>query len=43
MDRALDSLELDPPDDYLGSREYRDEMARVVSRRALERALEMVK
>jgi CO/xanthine dehydrogenase FAD-binding subunit len=43
MDRALDSLELDPPDDYLGSREYRDEMARVVSRRALERALEQVK
>jgi aerobic carbon-monoxide dehydrogenase medium subunit len=43
MERALDSLELDPPDDYLGSREYRDEMARVVSRRALERALEMVK
>jgi carbon-monoxide dehydrogenase medium subunit len=43
MDRALDSLELDPPDDYLGSREYRDEMARVVSRRALERALEQVR
>jgi carbon-monoxide dehydrogenase medium subunit len=43
MDRALDGLELDAPEDYLGSREYRDEMARVVSRRALERALEMVK
>ncbi len=43
MDRALDSLELDPPDDYLGSREYRVEMARVVSRRALERALQQVK
>jgi carbon-monoxide dehydrogenase medium subunit len=43
MDRALDNLELDPPDNYLGSREYRDEMARVVSRRALERALEQVK
>jgi CO/xanthine dehydrogenase FAD-binding subunit len=43
MDRALDSLELDPPDDYLGSRKYRGEMARVVTRRALERALEQVK
>jgi CO/xanthine dehydrogenase FAD-binding subunit len=43
MDRALDNLELDPPDDYLGSRGYRAEMARVVSRRALERALEQVR
>jgi CO/xanthine dehydrogenase FAD-binding subunit len=39
MDKALDGLELDPPDDHLGSRAYRAEMARVVSRRALERAL----
>jgi CO/xanthine dehydrogenase FAD-binding subunit len=42
MKRALDSLELDPPDDHLGSREYRAEMARVVSRRVLERARDAV-
>ncbi len=38
---ALDALELDPPDDHWGSREYRIEMARVVARRALVRAREM--
>jgi CO/xanthine dehydrogenase FAD-binding subunit len=43
MDQALDYLELDPPDDHLGSRAYRTEMARVVSRRALERALTAIK
>ena len=40
LDAALDYLELDPPDDHWGSREYRAEMARVVARRALARALE---
>jgi len=38
LDAALDALRLDPPDDHWGSREYRTEMARVVSRRALLRA-----
>ena len=38
VDRALDRLELDPPDDHWGSAEYRREMARVVARRALLRA-----
>jgi len=40
LDGALDRLRLDPPDDHWGSREYRAEMARVVSRRALQRASE---
>jgi carbon-monoxide dehydrogenase medium subunit len=43
LDQALDGLELDPPDDHLGSREYRTEMARVVSRRALERVLSVIR
>jgi carbon-monoxide dehydrogenase medium subunit len=41
LDAALDALELDPPDDHWGSREYRTEMARVVARRALQRAREL--
>jgi len=40
LDAALDLLQLDPPDDHWGSRAYRAAMARVVSRRALQRALE---
>lgn len=39
IEHALDNLILDPPDDHWGSAEYRTEMARVVSRRALLRAL----
>lgn len=35
VDAALDALALDPPDDHWGSREYRAEMARVVTRRVL--------
>jgi CO/xanthine dehydrogenase FAD-binding subunit len=38
VDAALAYLELDPPDDHWGSREYRAEMARVTARRALLRA-----
>ncbi|HEX3049342.1 MAG TPA: FAD binding domain-containing protein [Aggregatilineaceae bacterium] len=38
IDQALDKLILDPPDDHWGSREYRSEMARVLTRRVLERA-----
>jgi len=38
IDAALDKLILDPPDDHWGSREYRSEMARVLTRRVLERA-----
>lgn len=38
IERALDQLKLDPPDDHWGSREYRAAMARVLSRRALLRA-----
>lgn len=40
MDAALAALVLDPPDDHWGSREYRSEMAHIVSRRALTRAVE---
>ncbi len=40
METALDNLVLDPPDDHWGSREYRAEMARVLSRRVLQNALE---
>jgi CO/xanthine dehydrogenase FAD-binding subunit len=40
LDAALDALELDPPDDHWGSADYRAEMARVVARRALQRARE---
>jgi CO/xanthine dehydrogenase FAD-binding subunit len=39
---ALGKLRLDPTGDHWGSREYRIEMARVVARRALTRALEQV-
>ena len=42
IDAALDKLVLDPPSDPWGSRAYRIEMARVVARRALARALEEV-
>jgi CO/xanthine dehydrogenase FAD-binding subunit len=38
---ALDALELDPLGDHWGSAEYRSEMARVVAKRALERAREI--
>jgi aerobic carbon-monoxide dehydrogenase medium subunit len=38
IDAALDRLVLDPPGDHWGSSEYRAEMARVLSRRALARA-----
>ena len=39
LETALDNLVLDPPDDHWGSREYRAEMARVLARRVLQRAL----
>ena len=39
LETALDNLVLDPPDDHWGSREYRTEMARVLARRVLQRAL----
>ncbi len=39
LETALDNLVLDPPDDHWGSREYRAEMARVLSRRVLQNAL----
>lgn len=41
LNAALDALELDPPDDHWGSADYRTEMARVVARRALQRAREI--
>lgn len=40
IDAALDHLQLDPPDDHWGSAAYRAEMARVTSRRALQRVLD---
>lgn len=40
LNAALSKLQLDPPDDHWGSREYRTEMARVVARRALTRAID---
>ncbi|MEW6577820.1 MAG: FAD binding domain-containing protein [Chloroflexota bacterium] len=40
---ALDALALDPPDDHWGSREFRAEMARVVTRRALAEASQAVR
>lgn len=40
LERALDNLVLDPPGDHWGSADYRAEMARTLSRRALQRALE---
>jgi len=40
LDMALGLLTLDPPDDYLGSREYRAVMARTLSRRVLSEAME---
>lgn len=43
VDKALEYLKLDPPDDYLGSREYRTEMAKVLSRRVLLEAIERSK
>ena len=43
LDTALNELILDPPNDHWGSAEYRAAMARVLSRRALVRALEAVK
>jgi CO/xanthine dehydrogenase FAD-binding subunit len=43
IEAALAHLVLDPPDDHWGSREYRTEMAQVVARRAVSRALEQVK
>lgn len=39
IERALDNLILDPPDDHWGSAEYRREMARTLSRRVLLRAM----
>lgn len=39
IDRALNNLILDPPDDHWGSAEYRREMARTLSRRVLLRVL----
>lgn len=41
LERALDNLVLDPPDDHWGSAAYRAEMARTLSRRVLERVLEV--
>ena len=43
MDAALDALVLDPPDDHWGSREYRTEMARVLTSRVLAGVAEIVK
>ncbi|GIV80784.1 MAG: carbon monoxide dehydrogenase [Anaerolineae bacterium] len=43
VNAALDRLTLDPPSDHWGSREYRTEMARVLTRRALLAAVEKVK
>lgn len=43
MDAALDALDLDPPDDHWGSREYRAEMARVLTRRVLTEVAEAMK
>jgi carbon-monoxide dehydrogenase medium subunit len=43
VDAALAALALDPPDDHWGSREYRAEMARVVTRRAIQRAMEQTR
>jgi carbon-monoxide dehydrogenase medium subunit len=40
IDAALEELQIDPPGDHWGSAEYRAEMARVMSRRALLRAVE---
>ncbi len=42
VNAALDALVLDPPGDHWGSREYRSEMARVLTRRALLAAAERV-
>lgn len=42
LDAALGKLHLDPTGDHWGSREYRIEMARVVARRALTRAIEQI-
>jgi len=43
METALDALALDPPDDHWGSREYRTEMARVLTRRVLAGAAEALR
>jgi CO/xanthine dehydrogenase FAD-binding subunit len=43
VNAALEHLVLDPPGDHWGSREYRLEMARVLTRRALLAAVEKVK
>lgn len=43
IERALENLVLNPPSDHWGSAEYRTEMARVLSRRALARALEQAR
>lgn len=43
LDAALDALALDPPDDHWGSREYRAEMVRVLTRRVLAGVAEAVK
>lgn len=42
LDAALAQLRLDPPGDHWGSAEYRAEMARIVARRALTRAIEQI-
>lgn len=42
VDAALAALALDPPDDHWGSREYRAEMARVLTRRVLAEVAEAV-